>query len=750
MAYIVNGARVASLTIGGQDYTNALITWSASDTSAFKTGCIVTTGSLVLGTQAGSNLESYRRDTFKRGESVVVTMTGEDGVGTYRHPRGLLYVVDHSYDPEKEEIEVSLACQLGLAALTGDTSQLVPLSPIALDVTQQEFSNISAAFASAGQYLYQDNTGALQSGEFFDGDTTAGVATGEWLSIDSVTAISVQPLSGSDPVPDRIKLQYQVPTDGLNSDQKGKIETVTTISNYFLDFPGISYTRSGDPSENTNSENTDTGGSSGGDCGNEAPYPGSDGGNDSQQASCSSLFDTVKVQEVIPATKTQIQTSYYDGPGGQQSRTYTSTTGPGIEINSQYYGDKYAYCRALYASKCDPNGNCPMEGLAETLMGWDELLYYYGPGGELVKTVQDTYVTTLSAAQSSDWRANYSADTGFTQFNQSLPDDEFYHARRTVVEYYKEGNANVQLTTNYDSVASKNVGITTGADLSCLSGIVTTTKRISTTTATLEEAPDRVNSPSTDTTEQYSDIRLFTGRYVDSLSEAGPYSIDESIPVAILLDNASAIEAVVDKYSNYLVRMYKGEAFGVQLTEVLRDDIVNNWRPGMPFRFYDAAQDELLALRMDATTWNVSGTGSVVVTSGLWIGYSNGTVQIPSNIIGATQPDMGSGGGTAPPTLPPSVDNETAVDSGSVAFVVDVDMSLSAEFGWYGNKDGIVSALPTDNEFEGNFKFFTYVTGFVVEPGGLLGTGPNGSIPLEYSGSLILADAVVVYPDLFA
>ena len=68
MSYLANSARLASLTIGGVDYSASLSSWTASDNTAYKTGCIVTTGQLILGRQVGSSsIEDYDRNTFRRG-----------------------------------------------------------------------------------------------------------------------------------------------------------------------------------------------------------------------------------------------------------------------------------------------------------------------------------------------------------------------------------------------------------------------------------------------------------------------------------------------------------------------------------------------------------------------------------------------------------------------------------------------------------------------------------------------------------
>ena len=62
MSYLVNQSRVHSLTINGTDYTDALIQWSVSDSSANRNGFITTSGSLELGSYSGGpEVEDYDR-----------------------------------------------------------------------------------------------------------------------------------------------------------------------------------------------------------------------------------------------------------------------------------------------------------------------------------------------------------------------------------------------------------------------------------------------------------------------------------------------------------------------------------------------------------------------------------------------------------------------------------------------------------------------------------------------------------------
>ena len=248
MSYISNNSRIASVTVAGVDYTSNFIEWTVSDSSANKQGCIQTSGTLVLGTQAGgSSLEDYDRNRFRRGDRVILSVT-QPGGEVVVHPRGRLFVVSNVYDPESETLSIEIACRLSLMALTEDSGEnrlgeLTALCPLELDTAQSTYSNCCAAFASVGQYVYQDNLGALQVGEFWNGDSTAGTAPGEWVSVLGVTTNSVQPLAGAGAIPDRIKLSYSVPEDEIAEDNKGRVDETTAESYYFLQYPVVSYQR---------------------------------------------------------------------------------------------------------------------------------------------------------------------------------------------------------------------------------------------------------------------------------------------------------------------------------------------------------------------------------------------------------------------------------------------------------------------------------------------------------------------------
>ena len=182
MSYLVNGARPVSLTINGQEYADRLVSLQVSDTSAFKSGLVSTSGILVLGNTVGSvRISDYDRNNFRRGSVVILDIALPDGEVT-RHPRGYLYVLSQVFDVSDDSITLEVGCQLALAALTNDVSSLLPLAPIPLDPVREDISNISASFASAAQYLYQDNQGALVSGLWFESDTLTESATPDFIS----------------------------------------------------------------------------------------------------------------------------------------------------------------------------------------------------------------------------------------------------------------------------------------------------------------------------------------------------------------------------------------------------------------------------------------------------------------------------------------------------------------------------------------------------------------------------------------
>jgi len=778
MGYLVQATRVAELLIGGQDYTSSLVDFQVADVSAFNTGLITTSGSLRLGQKPGStDIQDYDRNTFRRGTVVILNMT-EPGGSVYRHPRGYLYVISVAYDVEAEELEVEIGCQLSLAYLTDNAEAILPLVPIHLDPAQQTVQNCSASLASAGMILYQDNQGDLVSRKFFGTDSSAGIEPGAWVSVLGESAVSVSPLAGTGAIPDEIELSYQVPEGLLANDNQGFVQTDTETSEYFLNYPATVWKRVPNPVPTgeaqipetvTQSPGTTTAGTSS--CGATpgAPQPGGTAvnpGGTENYLLCSDEWTTERENVYLPATRVSVSSTTYSGPAAQVSFSEQLVTGPEIEANPGYFADKYAYCVATYGHTCNPSGSCPYYGLDPYVLSKETTTYEYGlTANELIRTVRDTYQTLLSAYTPAEWRSG--VNNGIPQgFNDSLTaGDGLYRSQRVITEYAKENNTNTQTTTTYTSTASRGVGPTSGTSIDALDGIKTTVKRVSTTTATLDVRPDTVNSATTSTKEQTTVILLNTDSYISPPAEAGKYILEESIPVPLLSQDSAEIKNWVADYSEYLTRFTKGDIFGLQIAESMRSEIVTNWYPGMPFRYADTANNTISAMRMDACTWGATLNEAMVVTNGIWNGFSSGSLSSGSNLVGNSRPDMtppsggggigiGGGGGNtgtptppAPPSPPPVIQND--VVGQSFAFVVDVDLWLnSSVFTYFDN--GVSSPNPTDLSGRVEFTFVPYCTGFVVGTGGLLSAEGDGSIPSEYAGTLVTANATVVDDNLFA
>ena len=462
-------------------------------------------------------------------------------------------------------------------------------------------------------------------------------------------------------------------------------------------------------------------------------------------SSCTLGYGLVESPLFVPAYRRDKAVTTYDAPGAQVSSSSQEVYGPAVELNGQYYADKMAYCRAIWATECNPNGSCPQEGLYETLLGRTQTTNYYGDANELIRTVVDNWAPTLTVAKTSDWRSGVVAGIPFGF--RTMSETDLFRISRSDTTYYREGNANIAREEVYNSTSTRGVGL--GGELDALKGIKTINVRTSTSTATVDVAPDRLNSASTSTSEQEIIIVLSTGRYQTPPAETGPYIMDAQIPVPLLFEEQSEIDNAVESYESYITRMVKGESYGLQIAEQLREDVATSWYPGKPLRYYDPSKDRLLAMRMDATSWGVSRDESAFVTDALWIGFSDGDVTIPENLVGNSLPDMGSG--SAPPStpVPPSVENENNVDSGSFSWVVNIYLDLSSGSS---SSDGnlIRPVFPSDLSYPLQFTSTCFVEGLVVSPGDVLAVGPEGSVPLDYNGSLIVADATVVVADLFA
>lgn len=766
MGYLVQKTRAASLTIGGQDYTASFVSLQVSDVSAFKNGLITTSGNLILGQRpGGADIEDYDRNLFKRGTLITLDVQ-EPGGAAYRHPRGYLYVLGLSYNVETEQLDVQVGCRLSLAYLTDNTSEVLSQVPIPLDPAQRTIENCSASFASAGMILYQDNQGNLVSRKFFGTDDFSGVEAGDWVSILRETALSVAPLTGAGPIPDVIKLSYQVPAGAISgSEEQPATEVVTTESQYFISYPGITYSRVKDPDEVGDSQidedvvepprsPVNTSG-----CGTvliPPPTPASNNQQDGEQKSqlCNSKLVSERQTVYLPANKIVTGTTYYLGIGGQQSRVEEVETGPLIEANSQYYADKYSFCTSVYGFGCNPGGSCQYYGMDSATLRHSITTYEYNEDGSLARTIQDSYETLLSAANPEDWRSGavdgviQDFDNNFDSNNSSL-----YLARRVITVYRLENNLNVQETTTFSSLSTRGLGVSQRiADLDAMNGVKTVVVRKSATSVVNDLRPDTIKTPTTSTAERSSLINLNTNSYITPPEVAANYELEESIPVPLLSENDSVIAGWVADYSNYLTKFVKGGLYGLQIGESMRSEIVTGWYPGRPFRYVDTKNGRISALRMDACTWGVTPEEAIVVMNGVWNGFSSGTLVLGDNLVGNSSPDMSAtpGAPTPPPGVaaPPSIANDVVGESFS--FNVDIDLYLESSIFFYGDSP-VRTSNPTDLTAQIDLTIIPHVGGLVVEPGGFVETTGTGSIPLETNeGLIITTTAVIVTDDLFA
>lgn len=769
MSYLIQTARPHSISVGGINVTSELIEFTCSDASVFKNGIMTTNGSIVLGAKYDtSGKEDYDRNSFKRGDTVIVDITYPDG-SVQRHPRGFLYVAGVQYEPESEQLLIDLTCKLGMAKLLDDPSEILTLVPIPLDPAQRTMEGASASFQSAGSFVWQDNLGVLQVSKMFpEGINPVPSADVKFASVRGQTAISVAPLQGSGAIPDQIEISYKVPADSVVSDDQGRVDTVSTTSYYYVRYPGVTYYRSngivaigGDTSYKN--ECWKLGSvtfpgvptpSSTNACGSAPPNP-SRTYNIPQRHQCLDCYSSVESVEYVNAVRTETQTTVYNGPAGQVSSTTTSVFGPAIEANNQYYADMYNYCQRSYASGCDPNGSCPMYGLETISLGYSTTGYVYGDANELVRTVVDTYRPLISLMKPSDWRSGVVG--GVPQdFNGDIIPANLFRYSRVITETYQEGNVNVQEVNTWTSATSRGSGTRNldASSIDALRGIHTKQIRRSSTITTIDVAPDRVNAPETATATKKTSVALVVGGgYID---EYGPYIEKDDIPAALLFDDKDLVDSALRGYSDYISRFYQGDARGLNITEGLRKAIGNDWEPNQPFWYYDDIQDELMSCRGDAHTWGITDEGSIVAMSAIWLDDHEGVVTVGGNLTGNATPVIPADPSVPVPSPNPPVPGggDPSVDDGgpinrSYLFYVDIEFRFNTSSTPLGS-DGIVPPPPEPETVNVQLHFIPVVFGLIVEAGGAVSPDADGSMPVDWDGLLVVDDSLVINEDLFS
>ena len=787
MSYLINAARPVSLTIGGTDYISNLVDFQLSDSSGYRNGIITSSGTIRLATNPGESFEDYDRNDFKRGTQITLDITYPDGT-TSRHPRGLLYVISTSYSPEEETVLLDVGCYLAMKKLLDNEDDIEALidqyADIPLDPAQRDFESLSSSIAAATKVMWADETGGINKDLYFAGDGYGTYASGAFVSVRGVTALTIQPLAAAAAIPDSIELSYSYPEDEIATDNQGRIDTTTTESNYFLRYPAITFERQapdGPLSGNVSLKippvqippiPIPTSG-----CGNTPSPPqykpstsvggGTIGGGFTiaVPSACSQNYETKSVTTYVPAKRREIRRSIYAGPGAQLSATESYIYGPALEANSQYFADKYAYCVGTYANQCLPNGGCELEGLFEMQLGRQNTTYEYGSGNEVIKTTTSTFRPTIAAAQPDDWRSG--SNRGIPQdFNQDLSTTKEYLHQVVIREFFRENNENVSNTTTFTSTASRGGGI--GAAIDAYKGIKTTETRRSTSNVTKDLRPDSVNSATTavetevTTVQMHGKVGGYTGGY-------GPFVIKEDMPVPLLFDSKSEVDSAVNAYGDYLARFIEGDSRGLVIAEALRKDIATNWKPNVSFRYYDPITDKLMGFRADACTWGADQGGCVVVINGIWVADMTGTVDMGSNLVGNSTPDMSGAKDPTPPThdvprppRPPVTDDpvvnpdppedptvtDDVVTGKRFNFHVNVDLSIEVLMNLSG-ENGLRPIFERRQDVVINESIIVWCTARIIQPGALVTLELNGSIPLTDVGNPIVDDQLIIQEDIF-
>lgn len=762
MSYLINATRPASLKLNDAEYIDQLESFQVSDTSSYRNGIVTTTGTIILGTVGGSDLQDYERDDFQRGSTVRFEVTYPSG-NTALHPRGRLNVISSAYDPELERITLEVGCDLVVAKMLDNDSVVLPFEAVPLDETAKTFEGIASSLAAVGGLIWQASDGSIQQTTFFGGDSYGSYQQGSFVSVRGVTALTVQPLAATEAIPDQIELSYQFPTDEKAKNNQGKVDIVTTESDYFIKYPATVFERikgatvdikvivGGGPVTipAITTPEIQTG------CGN-APIPPQfspsqtidiPGSEVTRQipAPCSVGYETKSVPQYIPAKRKEVRTTTYDGPAAQTSMTESQIEGPVLELNSQYFADKFAYCGATYANRCLPSP-CALFGTYTVVLGKQQTQYIYGKSAEVRKTITTTWRPRLAAAQPDDWRSG--VVRGIAQdFNQGLAITaiDLYRHQIVIRQFRKEKNANIQETTTFTSAVSRGGGI--GAAIDAKKGIKTSEIRRSVTSVAAEIRPDSLNAATTSVTTEKTVVEMH-GRVGGYVNGAGPYILKEDIPVPLLYDSSNEVKDAANLYGDYLARFIEGDTRGLAIGEALSESWAANWTPNMPFRYYDPKSQKLMALRSDACSWGADSGGCVVVMNGIWVADMSGTVTIPSNLRGNATPDMTADDPIAP--TPPPVDEPSVIGDVVINkrfnFHVDVYITSKMLCNPSGN-DGVRVPTPGPQSVTLGMTWVVFCRGRIVQPGALIALENDGSIPVTHHYNVVVDEALVVIDD---
>ncbi len=716
MAYLIQQTVPFSIEIDGVDYTEEFVEFAITDTSAFMTGTVIATGTIVLGTPYTGDADAsafYRAPRFKRGALIKVRVQYPDGTIDI-HPRGWLYVLQSSYNPNSETTVLEVGDQIALRRLTDEVSPIIAMAPITLEPAQQTFEGAAGAFAAKGQYLWQDNTGKLRVSGVTDA-SRGTIEIGEWVSVRSVTALSVAPLSGSDTPPDKVEVEYETPADDGNdtdtetesgepivdivgededlftaSDNieddfsiEARTDTTSVESYYFVNYPATAFVRVPD---NPNQSISDKGEL--GDlrinaaetnlqevtaCGpppekpEGLPESTAEDEGDSYTQTCEDGYTTIKTPFYIPTKRTSTSKAQYYGPGGQLTVQTTTETAAAFEVNAGYYADKFDFCRRVYRNPCLPEGNCQREGMEQITASKTVSTNYYGKGGQVIRSVTDRFIPLLAAAISDNYRFTTASDGESEFFDNDFGDltkDQLFRASRVERVYSVVNGANVEEVTTFTSSVSRGGGVGRQGKrprIDALDGIITKQTTSSYSTSTLALTPP-TNGSAQKTKKKGKNVSYFPGvpqipglvnppQPQDPLP-TGEFEFTKKIapPVPFLDGEDKEAKDNADYYAYVYMRSVWGDANGLTIVEYQRKDMDEGWYPTRPFVYYDDVHDKIVILRMDAASWAMGPDSSAVNINGNYVCEATGAVTIPHNLMGDAIPNL-EGGLPTPPAL---------------------------------------------------------------------------------------------------
>jgi hypothetical protein len=698
MTWVTNKSRPARLTIGGVDHSAALEEVILSDSSAMGAGIIACSGSVKLvQVPGGPNVRDLHGSLFPRGTEVLLDVGNGSG-GWVRHPRGKLYVVTSSFDLDANRLELEVGCGLNLRSITDSVADLLSFTTLNLEADARTFQGLSDALYSEGKAIWQDGAGTVALVDVFAGDGLLGAkAAGEWVSVGGQTAIIAQPLGVSTVRPDVINLTYhwRNAIDPTNA----AIDWEETTSEYFLEHPAAWLA----------------------------------------EVSISGTTTVQVVKRNYAVTSVQTTTKTYGGPGGQVSHERQDRSGPAVELAGQYYADTFEQQRGTidwYTSRGDPNHGVMPGGLGNVLQSYSERVYTYGPGGELVETVESQYRNTLSCAIPANWQPGAALVDGniVTVGWRTLNETAQFLNSRTITRYAYYADRTVQETETWQSPCNcNNAGLDAG-DINANAGSKRVERRTSRSKLANPAQPDRapVTTLYKVETGTAKDLRE-AGSYLPGAAGAGPVTLELQSP-SEFNGPASAAAAAASAFLLYARRLLEGDAGGLRVSESLRPEVLADYRPGMPFSYCDPVSGNVSRLRMNATSWAVSGTEALFSTDGLFVGFSNGLL-VP-------------GGNTGGTVTPPAITGETFVGDGrSLAVLVSLGASMGIS-----SPDVKVQGAPLgDATVTAGVRQGLIVTGQLVGPGGLLAVTSTGGLAASTNGTTLLTSAATILDsDLFA